>query len=168
MIGGERKAHLEAPDVPGDGGVPELHLVQRGHGEGGGEQDAAHDPDGGRERPEVPRRDAAAPGAVLLRLLLPLLLLLVPPRRRWRTTQPADVGGADSGPHTPAPGPLHRRRGRRRRTRRSSLHFRCSIDQGRMATTTGPADAGLAWRRGMPQLTQHGTRTPFGTGTRGA
>jgi hypothetical protein len=58
VIGNERKAYLEPPDVPGDGGVPELHLVQRGHGEGGGEQDAAHDPDEEEEQ-EAPSISAA-------------------------------------------------------------------------------------------------------------
>lgn len=115
----KRGTHLEPPEVPGDDGVPELHLVQRGHGEGGGKQDAAHDPDDGSEHPEVPRRDAdAAPRAVLL---LPLLL----PRR---AAQPPDVGGADPDPHLPGPASrLHRRRRRRRRRSRrrtSSLHSR--------------------------------------------
>lgn len=58
---------LKAPEAHGDGAAPELHLMNRGHEEGGGEQEAAQEPDHHGEHPEVPRRDAGdAPRLALL------------------------------------------------------------------------------------------------------
>jgi len=85
--------------------------VERGHGEGGGEQDAAHEADDGREHPEVPGRDADADADA--HAGGPRGMLLPRP-------QPADVGRAHP-PGLPAP---------RRRIRtaggggRRTLHFR--------------------------------------------
>lgn len=123
----ERRRYLEAPEVPGDGGVPELHLVERGHGEGGGEKEAAHEGDDGREHPEVPGRDADGPHAG------PRGVLLLP------LPQPADVGRAHPpGSGLPAPAALHRCCQRRTSGggRRSTLHLsapRCSIRTAEIA-----------------------------------
>lgn len=92
--------------------------MKRGHDEGGGEQEAAHDPDHHGEHPEVPGGDVdAAPG----RLPLP---------------QPPDVGRADpalAAARLTDDGDVR------------AVHLRRPVDQERTAITVREPRARLHW-----------------------